>query len=425
MCRFPFCLRHNECHISGGAQFELIGLRRRLIAHSCDRRALAELVFCRLPHDFCYSPGSVRMALPEHPHVPAAAPTAATGLLEQAQAAAARLGRHPQDHGWRELYRLFAAALQERAPAFSTAVTQAAAARPESGDTHLVTVIGIALKSLCPHTLDALTGPAPMAERIDRLEAVAVEHGTAIAALAASRQNSFTGARRFLVPQVLLAAMSAQLPEGVAVRLCDLGTGLGVLPRQLDAPELFDSFAPDLVWPQGIPEYRPIGLAARHAIDRRPLPDIDWVASCYGKSSYYRVIFAELVESLAHPQVRSAPVSFAEVDLLDADALHRYIAGHRINTVTISYALYQLAPPHRRQVLDVLSHSLDSPGIMVVIEPEQALSAQGCSVSVTEAASGRCWRVLHVSDGHFKGQVTPLVDFDAFTRMFPIPIVKR
>ena len=45
--------------------------------------------------------------------------------------------------------------------------------------------------------------------------------------------NSFTGARRFLLPQVLIAHFARR--RGLReVRFLDLGTGLGVLPRQLN-----------------------------------------------------------------------------------------------------------------------------------------------------------------------------------------------
>ncbi|MEU5874157.1 hypothetical protein AB0A73_21705 [Glycomyces sp. NPDC047369] len=369
----------------------------------------------------------MRMALSEHSPVDAEAPRARDVILSRLRDAAVRLGAHPQDHGWRELYRLFAVALAApaSAPVFAAAAVEGAAARPESGDSHLVTVLGIALKTVCPDRFAFLVAPASVEARVAALEAIALKHGGALADMVRERQNSFTGARRFLVPQVLLAAMSRNLPEGEGLRLCDLGTGLGLMPRQLNTPELFERFAADLPWPHGVPAYRPIRLESRRGVDRDPLPDEMWVTACHGASSYYRVILDELQECVSHPQVRTAPVAVSAVDLLDVGALRSFLAGHRISAVTLTYTLYQLAPTHRAQVLDVLSDSLALPGIVVVIEPDRELSAQGCSVTVTEAARGRRWRVAHVSDGHFIGRVSPLEDFDAFAREFPIPVVNR
>src|SRR5690606_40562079 len=65
------------------------------------------------------------------------------------RAAAERLGAHPQDHGWRELYRLLAAGLATPpAPRLAELVTAVRAARPDSADAPLRALVGIAGRPL-------------------------------------------------------------------------------------------------------------------------------------------------------------------------------------------------------------------------------------------------------------------------------------
>jgi hypothetical protein len=352
------------------------------------------------------------------PHDDKRPTTVASNAIAHVQQAAADLGGHPQDHGWREFYRLIAYGLELRSPGLVTVLESAMTARPESGATHLVTMLGIAVRAQAPECFRSpLTGHSPK-QRLAVLEAVLDLHAEPVAATIAARQNSFTGTRRFLLPQVLLSAYFADGDH--QVRFADIGTGLGVLPAQLNAADLYTRFSADLRWPQGVPAFRPIPFAARYGLDRDPLPDRAWVRACYGPSVYYREMYRELIESMSHPQVREAEVKYAAVDLLDTEALAEFLVRERINAVNLSYVLYELSPANRRRVLDTLGASLVAPGVVTITEPERELTQPGCTVLLIESGREKPWRLARVSDGHFKGAVTPLEDFDAFTEIHPI-----
>ncbi|MGW4350504.1 hypothetical protein ACWELJ_00280 [Nocardia sp. NPDC004582] len=113
--------------------------------------------------------------------------------------------------------------------------------RPESSDVHLVTLIGIAIKSiLSPTHFEILTSAAPLWERCELLDEEVKRFAAEISEIVAVRHNSFTNARRFLVPQVVMAAYFAadtKLNDYVyPIRFADLGTGLGIMPKQLNDP---------------------------------------------------------------------------------------------------------------------------------------------------------------------------------------------
>lgn len=344
---------------------------------------------------------------------------AAASSAEALRRAAHRLGQHPQDHGWRELYRLFAHGLGSgRAPQLIDLAEFARAARPHDSDVHVITLLGIAVKSALSHTMPVLLSDRPYHDRLAVLEPHLEAARAQIEDVLASRNNSFTGVRRFLVPQVLLAARFADRSE--AVRFADLGTGLGVLPRQLNCRHLFERFAPALEWPEGQPLFRAVPLEARFAVDRPPLPDLDWVRECYGVSDYYDEAYRELVEVVNMPEVMAAEVTSVALDFTDYAALTHFIVSQRINAVCLSYALYELAPPLRRKVLRILLEALHDPGFIVVIEPNGGLTRQGCTVTVHERATQRSFSVCAVSDGHFRGRVMPLSGYRAFVDNHPI-----
>lgn len=336
--------------------------------------------------------------------------------IELVHQAAAALGGHPQDHGWREFYRLLEFGVARRSPALLSVLIDAIAARPESGAAHMVTMLGIAVKAADPERFELFTGRTPPEQRLGSLERLLDERAETVAALIAARQNSFTGTRRFLLPQVLLSAYFGDRP----VRFADIGTGLGALPAQLNSPGMYRRYAPDLRWPDGVPAYRPIRLTARYGVDRSPLPDLEWVKICYGPSGYYQGLYRELVETMEHPEVRGAGVEYVALDLLDAEALKAFLRREQVNAVNLSYVLYQLSAENRRRVLAAVREALAPPGVVTVTEPERELSQQGCTVKFLESGRDKPWRLVHVSDGHFKGAVHPLEDFDEFTSIHPI-----
>lgn len=340
--------------------------------------------------------------------------------VEPIRAAASRLGRHPQDHGWRELYRLFAAGLATGgAPQLQDVVATALAHRPAGGHHHLVTLLGIAVRTVDPAALAELVDDRPQPRRLATLDSLLRRHRRRVDRLLTDRQNSFTGPRRFLVPQVLLAAYFAR--QRSPARFADLGTGLGILPRQLNCPAQFERYAPGLAWPvRPRPAYRPIWLTARFGVDRGPFPDRTWVRSCYGRSRYYADRYRELTEVLADPAVRAAPVRYRELDLTDLTGLRRFVRAHRINVVHLCYVLYQLDPARRAGVLAALADSLRPPGLVLVTEPNAELARPGCTVTLRDHEHPLPRRLCAVSDGHFTGAVRPLAGWRAFVARYPI-----
>lgn len=345
---------------------------------------------------------------------------ASAWAAEAVGTAARRLGTHPYDLGWRELYRLFGYGLADRAaPQLTQVVTTARATRPDGSDPHLVTMLGIAVKTVAGEAFPQLVGEAPAADRLALLERLLERHRPQIETLLSCRQNSFTGARRFLVPQVLLAAYFAG--DRPPARVADLGTGLGLLPRQLNAASQFDRFAPDLAWPGGQPAFRMVPLAARYGVDRPPLPDLAWVRECHGRSGYYREQYRELTEVRRAPEVQDAAVCYVALDLADQAALRRFLVEQRINTVLLCYVLYEIAPATRAAILATLRESLSDPGLVVVTEPHAALSRPGCTVTVWDHDDPDPSPVCEISDGHFRGQVAPLAGYHDLVRRYPIP----
>lgn len=336
--------------------------------------------------------------------------------IELVHQAASALGSHPQDHGWREFYRLLAFGVERRSPALLSLMEEVITARPESAAAHMVTMLGIAVKAADPDGFTQFTRRSAPEQRLGSLERFLDDRAATVAGLIAARQNSFTGTRRFLLPQVLLSAYFTDR----TVRFADFGTGLGALPAQLNSPALYRRFAPGLRWPDGAPAYRPIRLAARFGVDRDPLPDRTWVGNCYGPSEYYEGLFRELMEIMEHPEVTRADVQYVALDLLDTEALQEFLRRERINAVNLSYVLYELSAENRGRVLAALREALSPPGVVTVTEPERELSQQGCTVKFLESGRDKPWRLVHVSDGHFKGAVHPLEDFREFTALHPI-----
>jgi hypothetical protein len=330
--------------------------------------------------------------------------------------AADQLGQHPQDHGWRGIYQLIGHGLANSAPLLRQLVLEHQDIR-DSSATHLITLLGISLKIVAIDLLDKVRSTTKVESCLDALESALAEHGEQIGIILRSRRNSFTGARRFLVPQVLLGAYFA---HDEFVDFADLGTGLGVLPRQLNARRLYDTFKAGLRWADGTPSFRPIPLRSRFGVDHGPLPQIDWVRACYGTSSYYDGLYRELLDTVNDPDVRASDVRYAELDLVDSDALRAFIRRHHVNAVNLSYALYELAPASRAEVVDTLLDALSPPGVVIVTEPHAELTRPGCTVTFHDQHSAGPKSVLRVSDGHFTGRVEPLADYEWFTAAHPI-----
>ncbi|WNV88532.1 hypothetical protein [Umezawaea sp. Da 62-37] len=338
-------------------------------------------------------------------------------ILTAVRAAANKLAQHPQDHGWRDLYRLIGFGLSSSSPQLRKLFLENANSQRDSSATHLITLLGISLKIVAVDLFDELRTKDKPESCLDSLEAVLAEHGDHIAAILSSRRNSFTGARRFLVPQVVLGAYFA---NGYPVDFADLGTGLGVLPRQLNAQRLYNTFKTGLRWAGGTPSFQPIPLRSRFGVDQGPLPRIDWVRACYGTSPYYEGLYRELMATFDDPDVRASEVGYSELDLLDTDDLRAFIRRNNINAVNLSYTLYELTPESRTRVIDTLLDVLRPPGVAIVTEPHAELTRPGCTVTVYDQSTASPMTIVTVSDGHFTGRVDPLPDYEQFTTLHPI-----
>jgi hypothetical protein len=338
--------------------------------------------------------------------------------LEDLHTAAKGLAEHPQDHGWRTIYRLFDHALRHSAPQLEQLLSDCYTSRPSS-PTHLLTLLGIALKLEFPADFALLIEDRSYDYRATQLEIVLGQNLDTFRKILLNRQNSFTCARRFLVTQVLLTSYFRR-SQGVTLNFADLGTGLGILPRQLNSRRLYERFGPDLAWPGGIADFVHIPLASVFALDKGPFPDLDWVHACYGNSGYYAELYEELLSTIADPDVMNAQVTFADVNLLDTEAVARFIAINKINVASMTYVLYELPVEQRRLVLEAVISQLRPPGLLIVTEPCEELRRQGCVVELYRHSSLEPLTLCFISDGHFKGQVIPLDDFERFVSTHPI-----
>jgi len=338
--------------------------------------------------------------------------------LHELQSVADGLAHHSQDHGWRDLHRLFEYGLRQPGTNLEKVLVAAYRARPVSA-AHLLTLLGIALKVEATDRFSVLAASQPPMQRLPELEKVLQDRGAAIGRLLLSRQNSFTCARRFLVPRVILSAYFSQYPD-TPVRFADLGTGLGILPRQLHSRTQFEIFGPDLRWPGGFPTFQSLRFAATFGVDKAPMPDMSWVLSCYGDSSYYTQLHEDLDIALRDPTVASAPVSYAELDLLDTAKLALFIQENEINSANLSYVLYELQPHLRRLIIDRLTGALAAPALLIVTEPVQELGQAGCQVNLYTALGQPPIAFCQVSDGHFNDHISALADYNSFVQKFPI-----
>jgi len=125
--------------------------------------------------------------------------------------------------------------------------------------------------------------------------------------------------------------------------------------------------------------------------------------------------------ALGDPAVAVAPVTYVELDLLDGERLASFITENRINAANLSYVLYELQPERRQLIINRLADTLAMPSLLIVTEPVQELGRAGCQVSLYTAPGQPPLSFCHVSDGHFKGHISPLQDYDSFVHKYPIP----
>lgn len=325
---------------------------------------------------------------------------------------------HPQGHhGWATFFAALHIATRSPRSATSRLLLRCWEARPALSAAHLATLLGVAVKGLGPHDPRAVAvlDPATEAEqRAAHLDRLLVDRFDEVEPVLLGRHHSFTGARRFLLPQVLVGAFSAYRLD--RVRFLDLGTGLGLLPRQLNQRPLFERFIVDLDWPGRPFDYRPIPFDCRHGVDRAPLPTLEWVRACHGPSDYYDRRFGELLECVSHVDASGVDVQLAELDLLDLPALASCLARGRYNAIVCSFVLYQHEPWMRRSIIATVLDGLTDPGIFISMEPQPELARSGCRIDVYLAPERDPLHFADVSDGHFMGRLDPGTDYGDVVR---------
>jgi hypothetical protein len=312
------------------------------------------------------------------------------------------------NHGWAAFHECLGAVAASRASAgLDQLLSTLWRRRPYISDAHAITLLGIAVR----HLLADEGGPAevldprlPLARRVPALARLLTERGDAVAGLVESHSNSYTGARRFLLPQLVIGRY-ADARGMRSVRLLDLGTSIGLLPRQLNNEVIFDRFAADLRWDPEAPPFRPIPLEFAGGVDRHPLPTLDWVRTCHGPSDYYEQRFEEVLWSLDQSKAAAQDVLLQPLDLLDSPRLADLLTSLRINVVTCNFVLYQYDEDVRKQVVDTVMGALGVPGLLLVMEPSHKLARMGCTVHAYRDGSSDPLHVADVSDGHFMGVV--------------------
>jgi hypothetical protein len=333
--------------------------------------------------------------------------------------AVGQLRTHPQDHGWQQFFRAVDILLREQSPILLRVLQNCLTSRPQVSATHVVTLLAQATKMALHRDAPAIgsglgvesSTPFQFARRLERTLA---RHERLIAETLVLRQNSFTSARRFLLPQIVLSRYFRRLGL-VDVNFLDIGTGLGLLPRQLDKQHIFERFSPDLLWPDGVSPFTPISIGKRFGADRAPLPDLEWVRHCYGPSSYYDGLLTELQSVLEDPGISSEPVELVELDILDTDRLGEFIRDNRIHAANCSFVLYQYEQEARKAVVKCVVQSLQTPGLFISMEPRGELAVPGCEVRLYESGDLKPILFAVVTDGHFLGRVVPSLDFQSFT----------
>lgn len=320
------------------------------------------------------------------------------------------MGRHQQgNHGWS----LFHECLSEVAESGQTdGLDELLAAlwsrRPDISDTHAITLIGIAVRQLALRErafADVFRAELAPPRRTPVLARALSERTHDIGRLMESHSNSYTGARRFLVPQLVIGAF-AEHRRVHRVRLLDLGTSIGLLPRQLNNRRVFDRFAGDLDWRPAAPPFRRIPLAYVGGVDRPPLPTLDWVRACHGPSDYYEQRFEEVRWSLEQAEPADTEAVLEPLDLLDQAALAGLLETRRINVVTCNFVLYQYTEDVTRRIVETVVGALGTPSLLLSMEPSHALTRMGCVVHAYLDGSPKPVLVADASDGHLVGTVT-------------------
>jgi hypothetical protein len=332
------------------------------------------------------------------------------------------LRRHPHKHGWHSFYEILETLFDTEDAAgdgpLHRITRRCYKDRENLSTSHYVTLLCISLKGVLGdwHESPVFDDDASIERRAALLSAAVTTHENIVLDRVLTRQNSFSSARRFIVPQVVVSHFARR--NGMHVRLADLGTGAGLLPRQLGSRSSYERFAADLTWHDWDPQFVEIPYDVRWGVDRAPMADLAWVRECYGPSGYYDQRYAELDWAFGQPDVKKVPLSLAELDLLEPDKLAQFIQENRFNVVTCSFALYQYVTSARNDVVAAVVSSLSEPGLFLSFEPAGDLLTPGGSIRIYLPGNPVPIDFGRVSDGHCIGSVEPGNDFDDFRQKF-------
>jgi len=325
------------------------------------------------------------------------------------------MAAHPQGlNGWSPLHRAVADVIRSGVSSFDNILMSLWETRPTITDAHAATLLLVSLHRLSfehSHVRGLFVEGQTPAVLTAMLPAVVESLAADVGALVGQRSNSFTGVRRFLVPQLLIGQWAAH-QDIESVHFADLGTGLGLLPRQLNARDVFDRFAPDLEWEPHSLSYVPIPLASRLGVDAPPLPTLEWVRACYGASEYYRDDFEDLLWTLDQCRDSASECEFEAFDLLDHDGLTALLRARRVNVATCNFVLYQFDAPTRQAIVDSVLDGLDAPGLLLTMDLSGALATPGAVVTAYQTGTRRPLHVADTSDAHLRGTVTCGSDLD-------------
>ncbi|MDY7085963.1 MAG: hypothetical protein SYR96_12740 [Actinomycetota bacterium] len=325
---------------------------------------------------------------------------------------------HPQGHhGWNSFYEALRLTVSSPSCPIPEPLLRCWTERPELNLAHVATLLGMAVRQVA-----ALEESAAAVFRTDhspRMRAAALRHvletrSRHIGRTLLDRHNSFTGARRFLLPQLVIGNYAPA--TGSPVRFLDVGTGLGVLPRQLNQRAAFERFGADLTWECESLTYREIPIECRHAIDKPPLPDLNWVRNCFGPSHYYQDRLEELLWSLRLP-VEGPPIRTTALDILDAGTFEQFLEAGRYNAVTCNFVLYQYEPEVRRAVIASIVRNLPRGGIFLNIDLDPSMARPGCRIIAHLGGRDDTLHLLDVSDAHLIGSVRAGADYEEFLKI--------
>ena len=114
-------------------------------------------------------------------------------------------------------------------------------------------------------------------------------------------------------------------------------------------------------------------------------------------------------------------MTYWELDLLDFGTVARFIHQHKINVANLTYVLYELDVAKRSAIVELLARELYPPSVLLRFGTAQGTALHGVpSSSFFHNGQTTPQTLCFVTDGHYKGYVLPLEDYEPFTRNYPI-----